>query len=160
MSSNSPETAPETIANRTRLGLERYLAFFESLTPSTLSEFHHVAAADIHFEDPFNSVDGVDAAMRIFEDMFKRLNAPGFTIVGCGVDDRDQSQAYAHWHFSARTANADRPIAFSGISKLAFNADGRCTAHIDYWNPVPPIYGKIPLLGPIIRFIEKKVSAH
>jgi hypothetical protein len=49
--------------------LARFRAYFQSLTPLTLTEIGQIYAADARFKDPFNAVQGLDAVRRIFAHM-------------------------------------------------------------------------------------------
>ena len=67
--------------------LQRYIKFYETLTPETLDSINDVFMADARFKDPFNDVRGVAHIRKIFADMFKTVGAPDFTISSYGWSD-------------------------------------------------------------------------
>ena len=37
--------------------------------------------------------------------------------------------------------------SFDGLSRVSFDAQGRVTEHLDYWDPVEAIWAGVPVLG-------------
>ena len=129
-------------------------AWFESLSPQTLSTIGTIYAQDAHFVDPFNDVHGLPAITHIYAHMFQTLEQPRFTILRRVVQGAD---AFLVWRFDG--ALRGRAFAIEGATALRLDAQGRIAAHQDYWDPASQVYERIPLLGAVLRRLRRKMSA-
>ena len=55
-------------------------------------------------------------------------------------------------------SNAELDAGRGGASALRFAADGRVTYHRDYWDAAGELYAKLPLVGPLLRFLARKMG--
>lgn len=136
--------------------VQAVVALFESLSPADLPALRGVYAEQARFKDPFNAVQGLPAIARIFEHMFRQVDAPKFTvqaIVAAGDD------AFLTWdfHFATRAAGA-RALCIHGASHLHFDAGGRVEMHRDYWDAAEELYEKLPLLGSLMRWLKRRAA--
>lgn len=131
-----------------------YVEFFETVTPETLGRLDALVAPDVRFRDPFNDVTGPAAMRRVFEDMFARFDGPRFVVT-----DRAYSadRCYVRWRFTARDGGRD--WAIDGVSEIAVDGEGRIVEHIDHWDAASQVYEKLPLVGPLVRFIRRRAAA-
>lgn len=136
----------------------RYAEYFERLTPSRLKELHRYFASDARFKDPFNDVSGIDAIRVVFQDMYDQCEEARFEVLNSAVAGRT---AYLHWYFHFRLRRWRRGMwrRIEGVSRAVFNADGKVTEHVDYWDAAEQVYEEIPLLGRILRFVKRQLSA-
>lgn len=136
--------------------LQRYIEFFENLTPDRLAQLSDVMTDDVHFVDPFNDVTGREKVCRIFEHMFRNLDAPEFRVThAASVEDSDRS-GLLRWELSERPKSGHRSKAFMiiGMSEVRIAADGRIREHIDHWDAGRQFYERIPLLGWLLRRVR------
>jgi steroid delta-isomerase len=40
-----------------------------------------------------------------------------------------------------------------------FAPDGRVREHVDYWDPVEGLYDSLPVLGPALRLVRRRLAA-
>lgn len=134
--------------------VERYIGFFENLSPQSLGMLERLFEDDARFKDPFNDARGVEAIRRIFEDMYEHCDEPRFRVddVAC-----DGSTCFLGWTFDFRRGQHDMTI--DGVSRVRFNEVGRVVEHIDYWDPASQIYEGIPLLGGLMRALRRRLSS-
>lgn len=137
-----------------REALARVVAFYEQLTPASVSQLGQLYAADARFKDPFNEVTGVAAIERIFKHMFVQVEAPRFIVDTALLDGQ---QAMLGWRFVFRSKG--REIEVRGASHVVFDDDGRVSLHRDYWDTAEELYAKLPLLGPLVRWLARRLSA-
>ena len=139
-----------------RLG--ELVAFYETLTPSSLARLAELYAPDARFRDPFNDVRGADAIEAIFRHMFEQALEPRFV-----VDERfvGEGTAVLAWtfHYRMRRWRPQQPQTIRGLSHLRFNADGRVTEHCDHWDSAEQLYMKLPLLGGLMRALRRMLGA-
>ena len=137
--------------------LARFQAYFENLTPLTLTEIGQIYAADARFKDPFNAVQGLDAVRRIFAHMFATTEQPRFVVLHALGD---ATQGYVTWDFHFRSkGRGGHNWTIHGASRLEFNAQGLVALHRDYWDAAEELYEHLPLLGALLRAIKSHLRA-
>ena len=136
------------------MDVDRLVAFYHELTPQSLSRLGELYAADAYFKDPFNEVRGVAAIARIFTHMFRQVEAPRFRVSERVVD---AGGALLVWEFSyrARRLGGGAEQRIRGVSHLKFAADGKVAYHRDYWDAAEELYMKLPLLGALLRRLQR-----
>jgi len=144
-------------ASGTRDAVARAVAFYESLTSSDVARIGDVYAHDAWFRDPFNEVRGVAAIQRIFADMFEKLADCKFTILATVVDE---GGALLTWDmtFRMRAYKPEVVQTIHGASHLKFDAAGRIAYHRDYWDAAEELYAKLPLIGPVMRYLKRRLG--
>lgn len=106
------------------------------------------------FQDPFNDLRGHAGFRKVIEDALTRCVDPRFLMLETAIGSES---AYARWRFVARLASG-RAIDFEGVSQLAFTQAGRCARHVDFTDS-QHIYGLVPALGPVLRFVRRRIAA-
>lgn len=134
--------------------LERIAIFFETLSPVTVSQLPDLYHAQAYFKDPFNEVEGIAAIERIFSHMYTQVNNPHFKMLSGVVQD---NTGWLEWSF---TFDRDGDTcSVRGASRLIFDSTGKISTHRDYWDTGEELYAKLPVLGWLIRRLQKKLSA-
>ncbi len=141
----------------TRAATARVRAFFESIESASVDRLDAVYAADAHFRDPFNEVHGLPEIRRIFAQMFEHLDDCRFTFVDEAVDARG---AFLTWDmtFRIRQLRPQQIRRIHGATHLKFAADGRVAYHRDYWDAADELYAKLPLIGPLMRWLKRRLA--
>lgn len=134
--------------------VENVVSFYESLTPISLTRIDAFYAQDACFKDPFNEVRGLPAITRIFEHMFETVEAPRF-VVNTTIAQGQQAMLVWDFHIVLRA----RPIVIRGVSHLQFDASGLVVSHRDYWDAAEELYGRLPIVGALMRLLRGKLSA-
>ena len=147
-------TAPDPVDKALDAGLDRLVAFYETLTPASLSELAAVYAPEARFKDPFNEVAGLAAIERIFRHMFGQVEAPQFSVT---TRLRDGRQAMLGWTFAF--GPPARRIVVRGVSHLQLDERGRVVEHRDYWDAAEELYAKLPLIGALMRWLRRRLAA-
>lgn len=135
--------------------LTAYAALFAELSPGNLDRLDALCRPDIRFRDPFHDVEGLPAMRAILAAMFETLDDPRFVVIDHGMG---ASEGFIHWRFDAGMARGRR-LAFEGTSTVAFDGEGRIASHTDHWDAAEAIHGKLPLLGPLVRLVNARISA-
>lgn len=136
------------------MNAQEYARFFETLTPAALGRFAEIFAVDARFRDPFNDVQGVTAIQGVFAHMFHQCDAPRFEVTEIVEQGRI---AYLRWIFRFDSRGATRRI--EGVSRVEFDARGRVVSHLDDWDPAAQLYEHLPLLGVLLRWLRRRLSA-
>ncbi|WP_159911314.1 nuclear transport factor 2 family protein [Pantoea sp. 18069] len=128
---------------------------YEALRPETVPALLALYSPQARFKDPFNEVQGRAAIGCVFQHMFDTLGAPRF-IVGQAVSEGDAG--FLTWEFLFERAGGAR-MCIRGATHLHFAADGSVDLHRDYWDAAEELYAKLPVLGVVMRALQKKLAA-
>jgi steroid Delta-isomerase len=139
--------------------VERVVHFYENLhavRSSGLAEgIAALYAADARFKDPFNEVQGTAAIARIFEHMFATVDAPRFVVTTRIVQGE---QAMLGWDFHLTLRG--QAVIIHGVTHLRFDTAGKVSLHRDYWDAAEELYARLPLIGRLMRLLQRRLSAH
>ena len=137
--------------------LARIVAFFENIAPGDVARIGEIYAADAYFRDPFNEVRGVAAIARVYAHMFVQLDECRFVITETVAEGEG---AVLIWDFTFRSRRwRPRQVqAIHGATHIKLTADGKVGYHRDYWDAAEELYAKLPLIGPLLRFLRRKLA--
>lgn len=151
-SATPPAPAQSAVALDPRTA--RVAAFFESISPASLGTLPTVYSEQARFKDPFNDVTGLPGIQRVFAHMFETVQNPRFVVHHTMTQGE---HAWLTWDFLI-----DRPdgtLTVHGATQLTFAPDGRIQLHRDYWDTAEELYAKLPLIGTLVRWLTRKLSA-
>ncbi len=137
--------------------IARLRAYFEGLRREDLARIGEIYTDDAWFKDPFNEVRGPAAIARIFEHMFDTLQSPRFVVHEAVVDPAGSGQVFLTWDFLFERGST--PFTVRGASHLRLAADGRIAMHRDYWDAAEELWAKLPLIGPLLRWLTRRAAA-
>ena len=129
-------------------------AFYETLTPASLARLDALYAPSARFIDPFNDVTGCGAIRRVFVHMFDTLEAPRFVVLDAQAGERT---AFLLWTFQFRRAGGQQQIL--GTTHLRFDEQDRVLLHHDHWDAASQLYETLPVLGALMRWLRRRLSA-
>ena len=138
--------------NRDRL--EALVAWYQTLTPSSLSRLSEFYTDDAWFKDPFQEFASRARLRRVYEHMFETLEQPRFEVTGTVLEGR---QGFLIWNMHFRRGG--RAFTLHGSTHLLFTEDGRVCRHRDYWDAAEELYEKLPVLGWLMKRLKKKIQA-
>ncbi len=140
-----------------REALARLVNFWEHLTPESVATLESVYTQDAYFRDPFNEVRGSEELKRVFAHMFETLDAPTFTIRESTIEG---SAAVLIWDFDFRVKRWHPEVTrrIHGASHVRFASDGRVSYHRDYWDAAGELYATLPVVGPVVRWLARRLS--
>ncbi len=137
--------------------LARLKDFWEGLAPESLAGLDAVYLPEAYFRDPFNEVRGVEALRGILEHMYATLEEPRFAIAET-ILEGDRAVLIWDFDFRIRAWKPEATQRIHGLSVVRFAADGRVAWHRDYWDAAGELYAKLPLVGPLMRFLARKMA--
>lgn len=133
-----------------------YGEFFETLTPESLTALDRLCDSSVHFRDPFNDLCGVHAFQSVLAKMFEDVREPRFRIIDRACSGQ---VCYLRWDFSCRPGTNRSLWHIEGMSEVHFDRHGRVTAHLDHWDSGSQFFARLPLLGPLVRLVQRRVGA-
>lgn len=143
---------------KTRAGVDALVPFYEQLRPDDVERFDLYYRHDACFRDPFNHVNSIDGIKRIFKHMFTQVHDPVFRIKKVIIGEGD---AILFWtfHFRFKTMGCKTVQSLEGVSHLEFDDAGQVTLHRDYWDAAEELYARLPVIGPIMRGLQRIIRA-
>ena len=136
--------------------VQRVITLFERLQPADLLRLDACYTEDAFFKDPFNEVRSRAAIGEIFAHMFRSLDEPRFVMQQAVAQGDD---AFLVWDMHFRMKRFDRRAQLiRGATHLRFAPDGRVAWHRDYWDAAEELYAKLPLLGALMRWLQRRAS--
>lgn len=137
--------------------VERIVSLFESFTPADVARLGEYYTEDARFKDPFNDVCGLPAVQRVYSHMFESLIGPRFRVTQC-MAQRDECWVVWEFHFEFRSIHRRRAQVVRGASHLLLATDGRIQSHRDYWDAAEEIYSKLPGIGLLMRWLQRRMA--
>ena len=132
---------------------DNYRRYLETLRPETLPELQKYVSAEVHFQDPFNDVHGIDAMAEIFRHMFESVGQVKFTVYQAQATDR---VGLFSWRFVGQLFG--KPWVFDGTSVVTFDDNGLVVAHIDYWDAAQNLSERLPLIGWLLAWLRRRLA--
>ncbi len=148
--------------NPHQTAVNELVQFYQQLSPASLGQLGRHYAPEARFKDPFHEVQGVPAIEAIFRHMFARLQQPRFVVTECVLQGE---QAFLLWDFEfcfasrGRSASAPAVQTIRGCSHLRLDSTGRVLLHRDYWDAAEELYAKLPVLGGLMRWLQRRAAA-
>jgi steroid delta-isomerase len=140
-----------------REALERFRAYWETLTPESVARAGDVYGDDVRFRDPFNDLRGLAAMKRVLASTFETLDAPVFVVTETLLDG-DRALLVWDFRFRVRRWKPGVERSIHGVSLVRFAADGRVSDHQDYWDAAGQLYAQLPVIGPVVRWLARKLG--
>lgn len=143
---------------RAQDAVKKFAALYADLSPSNVeTQVRGAYAPDAWFNDTIATKVGVQAI-----EAYLLRTAQDTSEVKAVIDDVAVSGAdcYVRWSMTVRTPNlaGGRPVITSGMSQLRFDEEGRIVLHQDYWNPASGIYQHLPVVGPVLHYIDGLIA--
>ncbi len=140
----------------TQAAASKYLSFLSRMSAGSVGELATYCAPDVHFRDPFHDVIGVDRYVAVCAAMFEAMHVDAFEVATTHLGETCCFEWILRYRFRGRLlANAAGSIP--GASVVRFNASGLVAAQVDYWD-AGVLYARMPLLGPLVRAVRKRVA--
>ncbi len=133
--------------------LTDFVCFCEQLSCDNTGQFAALYTPDAYFKDPFNEVRGHAAIIRIFDHMFKKVDAPRFVVSQSLLQN---NEAFLVWEFLFHFKGEKSVLRkIRGTTHLRFSPEHKVEYHRDYWDAAEELYEKLPLLGSLMRFLKR-----
>ena len=132
-------------------------AYWEGLTRERVAILDTVYAPEAYFRDPFNEIRGIGELRRIFAHMYETLEDPRFAITET-ILEGDRAVLVWDFDFRMKAWKPDVQHRIHGLSVVRFGPDGRVTYHRDYWDAAGELYAKLPLVGPLMRYLARRMA--
>ena len=136
--------------------LGHFRALFNELDKGNLNKLSEVYSEDICFQDPLETVHGLDELTRYFAGAYAN-------VISCRFDFGEtivQGEfAAVPWvmHLRHKRIRKGREVQVRGISHLEIR-DGMVCYHRDYFDAGEMLYENLPVVGRVIRWIKDQAG--
>ena len=139
--------------------VKKYIYAYESLSINNLDTLKDRLTNDVKFEDPFNKVIGKEAVMKIFSEMFEKIDNPRFQILELSYAQNFDKKltVYLKWILNGKFKRNKKSFAIKGVSEVKFNDQGKVVKHIDYWDSMTQLIIHLPYVGSLVKAFLKSV---
>lgn len=131
-----------------------YIALFENLSLERISQTDAFVSNKIEFKDPFNHIVGIESFKLLLKKTLSDVENPTFKVTHKTCV---QDTAFLKWHFTGVVSGIGH-WEIIGMTELSFDADGRVSKHIDYWDASEHFYMKLPIIGWVLRKIKRRLQ--
>lgn len=132
----------------------RYLALYENIQKTNPTALPDLFDDAFEFKDPFNDVLGVEHFARLLAKTKSDVSDPRFVISSQAWDNRT---LFVKWQFSG-TIPVLKNWQVTGMSEITFNDENLVASHTDYWDASEYFYGRLPLIGSLIRLLRQRLQ--
>jgi len=119
-----------------------------------LKSIENYVSADIRFKDPINELSGIDAFHRLLVKTLNDVKDPKFQVTHRVWSD---DVLFLRWSFQGEVKGLNH-WSVEGMSEVYFDERGFVCQHIDHWDASEQFYAKLPIIGPIIRLIRRRLQ--
>ena len=139
--------------------VKKYISAYESLSINNLDTLKDRLTNDVKFEDPFNKVIGKEEVIKIFSEMFEKIDNPRFQILELSyAQNFDQNlTVYLKWILNGRSKINKKSFTIKGLSEVKFNDQGKVVKHIDYWDSMTQLIIHLPYVGSLVKAFLKSI---
>jgi len=127
--------------------------FFNGLSLEKLDHLADIYAPAVEFQDPLQQTRGLADLRKVYQHLFQQNVDLAVTVTDAHGDDRT---GFLLWTMRYHFRGKDRVI--TGTSHLQFAPDGRVAVQRDHWDASFPVYGEFPLLGWVMRAIQRRAA--
>jgi hypothetical protein len=127
--------------------------FFNGLSLEKLDHLGDIYSPAVEFQDPLQQTRGLADLRKVYQQLFQQLADLAVTVTDAHGDERT---GFLLWTLRYQLRGKDRVI--TGTSHLQFAPDGRVAVQRDSWDASFPVYGEFPLLGWIMRGIQRRAA--
>ena len=138
--------------------MKDFLEVYRSLSGENLHRLADIYTADVHFVDPAHEIKGLDNLRDYFDNLYTNVTSVKFQFHD---HFRSEESGYVRWTMllSHPRLNSGRQIEVPGSSFLKFSSDDKVSYHRDYFDLGSMLYQHIPVLGGIVKYINRRLGS-
>lgn len=137
--------------------VKHFIDCYQRLNKHNLALLQRMYSEDIHFADPLHQVDGLASLTDYFANMYANVQNIEFDI-SSAYEVQDNAFLYWTMRFSHPKIKGGSEIAVQGHSKLEFSGD-KVQRHRDYFDVGQMLYRQLPVLGTVIKALDKRMQS-
>ena len=117
----------------------------------TESQWRELYDENVHFQDPTQERQGIQAYIKAQDDLMKRCEDVYLIPGAIAIVERT---AFVEWEMGLKIKGIE--FISAGTSRLIMNDQGMVIDHRDYFDFIAPTFGPVPVIGGFVRWLYKK----
>ncbi|MGO2013162.1 MAG: nuclear transport factor 2 family protein [Pseudoalteromonas sp.] len=136
--------------------VDKFIAIYQQLNKRNLALLDDIYHSDIRFTDPLHEVKGLANLHVYFANLYSNVTECHFDIADSFTSD---DHAFVYWTMVYRHPKlaGHKKIVVNGHSHLVFEKS-KIISHRDYFDVGSLLYRHIPVLGSIVKLIDKRAA--
>jgi len=130
--------------------------FYRSPGIAGLEDIDRIYTQDVEFHDPVHTVNGRLALKNYLRGQYQSARGMSFTYQDEQISDHKATITWV-MRFSHGRLNKGKPIDVKGMTLIHFT--DRVYYHEDFYDLGAMLYRHIPVLGSLVRFINRRLAA-
>ena len=118
-----------------------------------IDQLYHV---DMTFKDSFHTINGLAEFKQYCGSLYENLSSCDFVFHKSWVTENDAMLTWTMTYSHPRLKGG-KLISVEGASEINF--DGKINAHQDYFDGGDLLYEHVPVLGSVIGYLKKRMTA-
>jgi hypothetical protein len=120
---------------------------YGALAP-TAEQWRALYADNVHFKDPTQEHQGIEAYLQAQEGLLKRCDDLSLVAGAVAISG---DVAFIEWEMGLKIKGIE--FVYPGASRLQLDGEGKICDHRDYFDFVGPTFGPVPVLGGFVRWL-------
>jgi hypothetical protein len=117
----------------------------------TAEQWRAVYDEAVHFQDPTQEKQGIDAYITAQEGLMRRCDD---VFLEPGAVALSGETAFVEWTMGLKIKGIE--FVYPGTTRLRFGADGKIVEHRDYFDFVGPTFAPVPVVGGFVRWLYRR----
>lgn len=130
--------------------------FYKEFNENSIASLDKLYAENIQFSDPFHHIEGIENLKSYFHNMAENLNYCRFDFKHEAVNNDNVFLQWCMTYSHPKIKNG-AALEMQGVSHLIVN--DKIVYHRDYFDSSEMLYKHIPLIGHVIKYIEKNMGS-
>ncbi|RXJ74595.1 transcriptional regulator [Veronia nyctiphanis] len=146
----------DSIAVSEKSPVEQFVTVYEALGKNNLAILDTIYSDDVVFEDPAHRIEGFENLSRYFDSLYENIIDCKFKVHNHAASG---DIAFVNWTMTlAHPKLAGGKLrAIEGSTMLTFK-NGKVTHHRDFFDLGAMLYEAVPVLGPTVKFLKKRLG--
>lgn len=138
--------------------LTQFVQVYQTLDKTNLVLIEQIYHQDIEFRDPVHQVVGLPLLGQYFAQLYQNLHFCQFSINEV-IHHGNSAALYWQMRFAHPKLNNGKTITLDGHSKIKAR-NNKVIFHRDYFDMGAMLYQHIPLLGGLVRMVNKRLASN
>jgi limonene-1,2-epoxide hydrolase len=117
----------------------------------TAEQWRAVYDEAVHFQDPTQEKQGIDAYITAQEGLMRRCDD---VFLETGAVALSGGTAFVEWTMGLKIKGIE--FVYPGTTRLRIGADGKIVEHRDYFDFVGPTFAPVPVVGGFVRWLYRR----
>ncbi|MEJ6474689.1 nuclear transport factor 2 family protein [Pseudoalteromonas piscicida] len=136
---------------------QRFVAIYNEIDKHNLGKLADIYTEDVSFVDPLHSITGLDPLTEYFKGLYENVSEITFMVTSA-YELNEVSFIYWTMTYQHSKLNGGKAISVDGHSRLSF-VGNKVAQHRDYFDSAQMLYRQIPVLGGVIRLLDRRITA-